>query len=80
MNNATDTLRKDHQLLQSEAWGQRCEHFVRTWAPNEPYDRSRFEAQFHALIRQTWIEAQEPVLKRLTDLAMCVPLSMVIPK
>jgi hypothetical protein len=51
-----------------------AESFFNTWAPEDRYERSKFDAQFYSLVRQIYRDAQEPTLKQLVNLASSAPL------
>ncbi len=49
------------------------ESFIRQWSPEYPREAAEFSAQLTSIVRQTMIDAQEPIEKRFTALEMTIP-------
>lgn len=48
--------------------------FLERWAPADPRDRDEFDRELLYLVRTIYVDAQQPVLDRLTQIAMASPL------
>lgn len=68
MTTATDQLKRDDAERQQQMFMYMVESFVKRWAPEDKYAAAEFHAEFHSLVRQIYRDAQEPVLKHLTEL------------
>lgn len=67
-------LKKDQETRDQRIFEHMIEGFIREWAPTDPRDKADFEMQLHSIIRQTFRDAQEPVLDRLMKIAMATPM------
>lgn len=56
------------------------EHFLRFWGPTDPREKDRFAAHLNSIVRLTYSEAQEPLLKYLTDIVSVMPLQPYVVK
>lgn len=73
---AQDKERRDRHMFEL-----RVQDFVKTWAPDDPYERAQFDAQLFSLVRQIYFDAQQTVWDELTKIAMgAMPAPFVIPK
>lgn len=70
-----DKYRKE---LNERAFEQRMRQFIETWKPEDRRDASDFETQLVMLVRQIYADAQEPLLKHITN--MCAAIPMIFPQ
>lgn len=73
MTTAIDTAKRD-ETRQREMFQFMIESFVKRWAPANIHDAGQFHAEFHAIVRQIYRDAQEPLLSYITELAIPLPM------
>ena len=63
------TLTRDSAIFE-----RRMAEFLRNFAPNDPEARQRFELDLLMLVRQIYLDAQEPLLAQITRMMNLVPM------
>lgn len=58
-------MMRDEKELRKRSFEYLMEAFVKQYAPQYPRENSQFHSQLHSLMRQTFQDAQEPLLKHL---------------
>ncbi len=71
--NARDELERDADAKQKKEFEYMVEGFIKRWRSNDRYDGAQFEAELITIIRQVYTDAQAPLLKHITDIAMRMP-------
>lgn len=67
-------MQRDRESLNRRMFEQMAEQFFRKWAPADKSDASEFNAEFYSLVRQIYMDAQEPVFKQLNALISSMPV------
>ena len=65
--------------LQERAFEQRMRQFLDTWKPMDRREASDFEAQLIILVKTIYTDAQEPLLKHITNMLAAVPMFPTVP-
>lgn len=74
------SIMEQHQAESSQQRARfQYEAFFRRWAPMDPRDNHQFHVDLTMLLRQVSFDAQEPLLKQLTQIAMAQPMFHVPP-
>lgn len=73
MTTAAEAIQQSSQERQRRVFELQIESFLNQWAPDDRYERSQFESQFHSLVRQIYMEAQQPLLDQINKIAMAIP-------
>lgn len=61
---------QEQEMLNQQALADTIAHFVKQWSPRgNRYRQQQFEREFHMLLERTRSVAQEPVLRRLAEIA-----------
>lgn len=59
----------DFKKIQKEQERRRFEYmaedFFKRWTPEDPHEAAQFNAQLYSLVRQIYMDAQQPVLDQL---------------
>lgn len=81
MTTATDSIMKGRdEHLNKLIFERMMESFIKRWAPDDKYAIAQFDSELHALIRQVYRDAQDPILihleKIMSAAVSCAPLSM----
>lgn len=75
MTNTLDAMRKrDDESRKRAMFEDMIEHFTKTYRPADPYHAAEFDRMFFSLVRQIYLDAQQPALDRLTQIAMAAPM------
>ncbi len=67
---AIDTISQidaERDMARFQAMAQR---FFKKWSPQDNYDKAEFNADFYSLVRQIYMDAQQPLLDRLAHLSI----------
>ena len=78
MTTATEAIKTREDARRKMAFEYQIESFLNQWKPQDRYEASQFEAQLNSLVRQIYVDAQQPILDRFTKLAMSVPMPSFI--
>lgn len=46
--------------------------FFHKWQPKDPLEAQRFSAEFFSLVRQIFIDAQQPLIEQMSALSMLI--------
>lgn len=81
MTTTTESILKGRgEHLNRLLFEQMMESFIKRWAPDDKYAIAQFDSELHALIRQVYRDAQDPILihleKIMSAAVACAPLSM----
>lgn len=64
---------KARQEIDDRVFVQQMEQFWKRWAPEDRYEAATFHAELSMLIRQTYRDAQEPLMKQLAAWGAAMP-------
>lgn len=72
---------KRREDLDRRMFEQMAESFFKKWSPQgDNYQIARFHAEFYSLVRQIYRDAQEPVLKQMTQVMSAMPMFPLMPQ
>ncbi len=80
MSRMSAIAERDRDATDTMIFERMVEHFIKTWAPEDPRERAEFAAGLQIIVRQVYTDAQRPILDRFTKLAMSMPSFPILTK
>ena len=72
------TIERTEKEIQQRRFEFMARAFFKRWQPNDPYEAAEFNTELFCLVRQIYVDAQQPVLDQLGVLAQAIPLSKIV--